>query len=267
MHRRAALAAITAVCLPIAHAAAEPSKPSPPTYNMVRCIDALPGKADEYKSFVLETTSKSMQVRADEGNLAGWVFARSVIPSGRDVNCDFMQVNVQSGFPPERTPIDPYFVKAKVNITRAEWYAKLGQQSKLARLEMWRGVDELGRIEKGQYFRVDYFKIPANKKKDWNRLARAEMKRAKAAAMRSGEIKAWQAQEIVLPSGSGYPYSARIIEAYPSWDNIGIALEQATKATGGGAAEGHELVRSELYQVIDVVWPSASQAAAPPPAN
>src|SRR5262245_52164075 len=90
--------------------------PAGPGYVMFRCIDTLPGKGDEYRDFMLQTTAKSMQVRADEGNIDGWVFARAVIPSGTDASCAFIQANVHKGFPPERTPIDPYFVKAGVKV-------------------------------------------------------------------------------------------------------------------------------------------------------
>src|SRR2546428_8895592 len=114
-------------------AAARPAQ-GDPVYMMVRCTKALPSKGDEYVQFMLDTTGKAMQVRADEGNVAGWIFARSVIPSGGDATCDYMQVNLHQGFPPERVPIDPYFVKAKVTISRSAWYAKLAEQSRLVRV-------------------------------------------------------------------------------------------------------------------------------------
>src|SRR5512134_94603 len=90
--------------------AASPAAATAPGYAMVRCIDV--SKGDEYRDYMLEVTAKTMQVRANEGDIAGWVFARSVMPAGEASTCDFMQINVYKTFPPERTPIDPYLVKA-----------------------------------------------------------------------------------------------------------------------------------------------------------
>jgi hypothetical protein len=84
-------------------AAATPS--APPGYAMVRCIKVT--KGDEYRDFMLATTAKTMQVRADEGDIAGWVFARAVIPGGNDSTCDFMQKNIYKDFPPSAPPSIP----------------------------------------------------------------------------------------------------------------------------------------------------------------
>jgi hypothetical protein len=238
------LAALAMVCLLAAPADAAPA---PPVYMMVRCTKALPSKGDEYVQFMLETTGKAMQVRADEGNVAGWVFARSVIPSGGDSSCDYMQVNLHQGFPPERVPIDPYFAKAKVNITRSAWYAKLAEQSRLVRVELWRGLQDQGKIEKGNYFRVDYLKLPVGAR------TVGRWQQDGEAALRKGTLAGWQAQEIVVPAGTSYPYNARVISVFADWASIGRHLESA-----GPARAGTELVKGELYQVIAVVKPSAA---------
>jgi hypothetical protein len=236
-----------------------------PTYMMVRCIKTTGGKGDEYKQFQLDTTGKAMQVRADEGNVAGWIFARAVIPSGGDSNCDFMQVNLHTGFPPERVPIDPYFAKAKVTVTREQWYAKLGEISRLARIEMWRGLEDLGQAEKGNYLRVDYLKVAPARAREWAGLVRAVARPAREAQIKEGVIKAWGAQQIVLPAGTGEPYSARTVTVFPGWDAIGRDLEREDRGAAKAAerlSKVEELVRSELYEIVAVVRPSKPAAAA-----
>jgi hypothetical protein len=214
--------------------------PSPLGYAMVRCIDV--SKGDEYRDYMLEVTAKTMQVRANEGDIAGWVFARTVIPAGESSTCDFMQINVYKTFPPERTPIDPYFVKAGLKVTRPEWYARLGAMSKLASQELWRSVERLGSIEKGQYLRVDYFKTPPG--------GAAAVKRAAEAAIRAGQLGGWQAEEIMLPAGSSHGYNTRTLSAFPTWNALGHATRLVDVAP-----RTHELVKSELYQVVEVIRP------------
>jgi hypothetical protein len=232
---------------------------SPVVYLMVRCTKAMPNKGDEYVQFMLDTTGKAMQVRADEGNVAGWVFARSVIPSGGESTCDYMQVNLHQGFPPERVPIDPYFVKAKVTISRSAWYAKLAEQSRLVRVELWRGLQDQGRLEKGSYFRVDYLKVPPGPRSGGGAAGGLLGRRQKEGetALRKGTLAGWQAQELVIPAGTSYPYNARTISVFADWPSIGRHLEAE-----GPSRAAPELVKSELFQVITVVRPASGRPAA-----
>ena len=221
--------------------AATPAPAASPGYAMVRCIKV--SKGDEYRDYMLEVTAKTMQVRANEGDIAGWVFARTVMPAGEASTCDFMQINVYKDFPPERTPIDPYLVKAGLKVTRTEWYARLGAMSKLASQELWRNAGPpLGAIEKGHYLRVDYFKTPPGKA--------AAGKKAAEAALRDGHLNGWQAEELMIPAGSAHGYNARTLSSFPTWK----ALTESTRLVDA-APKSHELVKSQLFTVVEVVRP------------
>jgi hypothetical protein len=219
-------------------AATAPADPG--GYAMVRCIKVT--KGDEYRDYMLEVTARTMQVRANEGDIAGWVFARAVMPAGEASTCDFMQINVYKSFPPERTPIDPYFVKAGLKTTRTEWYARLGAMSKLASQELWRTTADLGAIEKNQYLRVDDWKAPPGKAAAGRKVAET--------ALRDGQLRAWQAGELMLPAGSAHGYNARTVSAFPTWNS----LSQATKLLEA-TPKTHELVKSQLFLVVEVVRP------------
>ncbi len=229
---------------------------------MVRCVNTVAGKGELYKSTMLSATAKSMQVRADEGDIDGWIFAHAVIPSGAASNCDYMQMNVYRGFPTARRPVDPFFQKAGVTLSREQWYAKLGESSRLMRVELWRGVEEVGRASKGQFLRIDYLKIPGDRARAWAKFERAQRSLA-AARVDKGELTSWQVQELALPAGSAEPYNARVLSVFPSWDAMGrdpLALPERA-ANDPGIAKMRELVRSELYEIVEAVWPS--KAATP----
>ena len=237
--------------------AATTSAAAPHAYLMVRCTNAQPGKGDKYRDVMMATTAKTMQVRADEGDIAGWIFARAVIPSGAASNCDFMQMNLYRGFPPQRSPIDPYLVKAGLKITRAEWYAQLGETSRLMRVELWKGALESGRAARGQFLRIDYLKVPAEKRNDWVKLERSAWQPLYAKSIAAGEIGAWMLQELDLPGGEGEPYNARALTVFPSWAAMG-RTPKASAPIEARTVKLRQLVRSELFEIIEAVWPATA---------
>jgi hypothetical protein len=255
-----------------AQAAAETAQPpaagQQPLYTMLRCIKTLPGKSDEYRQFMLDTTAKTMQLRADDGDLDTWIFARAIIPTGNESDCDYLLFNIHRGFPPERVPIDPYFVRAKVKITRAEWYAKLGAQTKLMWMELWRGLEQAGTVEKGNFLRLDFLKVPPGAMADWTRGEGGAGGRAvQEGRIRRGDLHGWRAHELLLPAGSAHGYNAGTMDVYRDWNAIGRAPRTSTNreevAVNQRLARGRELVKSELYQVVEVVRPSVLSKAAP----
>jgi hypothetical protein len=263
-----------------APAAADAAAPAAPLYMMSRCIRV--SNAGQYESYMMSTTAKTMQVRADEGDIAGWLFAKTVLPSGEDARgCDFLQTNFHRGFPPARSPIDPYLVKAGLKITRDDWYKSMGEVSKLTRVELWRGVTSLdgsmnlGSAEKGHFLRVDFIKVPPARGREWGKLQDELWKPVQDAGRRAGVISGWQADQIVLPSGSEWPYGARRLTAFADWAAIGKADDDHRLLTSVHKGRGpalltradrlEQVVRSELFQIIAVVRPKA--AAARPPAG
>jgi hypothetical protein len=157
-------------------------------------------------------------------------------------------------------------------MTRDEWYAKLGEVSRLMRIELWRGLQELGRPEKGHFLRIDYLKVPADKRTEWTRLEEGQWRPLQASKIKEGALSGWQVQELLLPGGSGEPYNARVLTIFPGWDALGNPLPVAELALGTRSSRLREVVRSELYEIIAVVRPqdtTLTNAAAPgtPPAK
>ena len=263
------------VAVLMAQAAARPpavavSSANQQTYLDTRCIGTPSGKGDAYRDYMLSVTAKSMQVRADEGNIAGWIFARSVITA--DGDCDFLQINLHQGFPPARTSVEPYFVKAGLKTTREEWYRRLAELTDAVRRELWRGVSQVGAIEKGNYLRIDFYKVDARKQPQWSRLQSDVWQPAYAAGVRDSAVVGWQVDRLFLPSGSGYPYAVRTFTALRDWAAVGQtpdAESVARRFHKGRApallardAEAQQLVRSELFEVVEVIRP---RTAAKPP--
>lgn len=244
-----------------------------PTYMMFRCIKTTAGKSGAYQEYMLATTAKAMQVRANEGDVHGWLFAKAVIPSGSEAECDFIQTNFHRGFPPPSTSIDPFFAKAGLKVTRQEWYATLGPMSKLVRLEQWRGVEGLGQLQKGQFIRFDYLKVTPGRADEWKR-AQADWLAAARTASEQKLITAWHADEILLPGGSGYRHTARRVIAFPDWSAMGQVpddqalvrrmLKARAPAVLARETRASQLVSSELYEVVEVIRPAREAAVSAP---
>jgi hypothetical protein len=257
----AALAAALATASAVPAAKAETA--AAPTYLDSRCIGTPSGKGDAYRDYMLAVTAKTMQVRANEGNIAGWIFARSVITA--DGDCDFLQVNLHRGFPPARTSIDPYMIKAGLKTNRTEWYARLAELTDAVRRELWRGVDQVGAVARGNFIRIDYYKANSQKAAEWTRVQGSLWRPAYLAAVKEGTVLGWQLDRLFLPAGSGYPYGVRTITAFRDWDAVGRTPdgEAVARAFHKGRAPAllaqdaqvQELVRSELFEVVDVIRP------------
>ena len=165
--------------------------------------------------------------------------------------------------------------EGRAEADRKEWYAHLGPLSKLVRVELWRGVQSAGEVRKGNYLRLDMLKV-APARQDESKRLQGEWLTAGQGALDQKLITAWQADELILPSGSGYRYGARRVTAFSDWTSIGQVpddqalvrrvLKGKAPALLGREVRAGELARSELYEVVEVVRPSEQAMATPAPA-
>ncbi len=83
---------------------------------------------------------------------------------------------------------------------------------------VFQNLSFVGSAKKGDYFRVNYMKVPdiddwaANEKKVWKPLAEAFQK--------DGLLDGWSINAQVLPGGSDLPYQAVTVDVFPSFNAI-----------------------------------------------
>lgn len=235
-------------------------------YTWTRCIKVGPNQGGEYRQLQMETTAKAMEIRVQEGDVDGWIFASAFIPSGADTDCDFLLVNIHNGFPPEGQSIQPFFDKAGVTINRAKWYERLGAVSRLSSIQLWRNILDIGSVEAGNILRIDNLKLTRHKTADWTALQNEAWRPAAEAKVRDGSLKSWQAQSIFMPVGTGLEFNARVISVYADWAAVGkpVGFREAMQKAHPGknvdeifsrVSELQENVKSQLFNVIAVVGP------------
>jgi hypothetical protein len=200
---------------------------------------------------------------------------RAVFPAGMDAACDYMQVNLYPGFPPDpkttMTP-DAAHAKARVTMSQSEFLAQRDAASRLRKAELWRVLDRTGTPEVGNYMRLDYMKVQPGQRNEWIKSEQEIYKPIHKARIDLGGLKGWTLAALAMPSGSALPYDAMTVNMFKDWAQIGgpsKAQEAFQKVHPGKQASQvypdieklRTIIRTELYEVIDVIRRSTMTGA------
>ena len=251
-------------------AAQNQSTVSIPTIQAL-CIKVEPGKDAEYLRLMAEVAAPAAQVRANAGEFSNRLLMRSVYPAGSDAVCDYSVIYVYAGFPPDEKTIltqEAAYTKAHIAMKPTEFAAKSDAWTRLRKTELWNLTDTLGLPEVGNYLRENYVKMQAGSLAPWIRFEHDILKPVHRARLELGSLKGWGLMTLQMPTGSGLPYNAVTIDIYKNWAQVGVPTmyEEAFKKLGKKGdrettlAEAAKLsgifVRSELYEIVDVVTPA-----------
>lgn len=240
-------------------------------YTRSLCIKVEPGKMAEYTK--LQSDIKpALQAQADAGEFSGRLLSRAVYPAGMAATCDYMAVTLYPGFPPDPKSSmshETAFEKAHVSMKPTEYIAALTSATRLRKAELWRILDSFGTPELGNYVRLDYMKVQPNNFNEWIKLEKETYKPVHQARMELGSMKGWVLSTLMMPGGSSLPYNAMTVNMYKDWAQIGTPLkyqEAFQKAFPGKDMSQvmaltptlRDLIRTELYEVVDVIRPAGS---------
>ncbi|MBZ5583432.1 MAG: hypothetical protein LAQ30_14715 [Acidobacteriia bacterium] len=212
-----------------------------PAYHRTQCIKAEPGKMADLEQFALDAGHKGAMARANAGEFASALFLRSVL-GGTEAPCDFVVVTIYNGFPP-----DPDSAMKLDAVLVAQ--------------------DGFGRAEKGDYIRVDFMKPRPGQAEEWLKMERESFKPLHQARTEQGFLRGWTVATLAYPSGTSLPYTGATVNIMPDWKAVGNpgggyaeAFKKAMPNAGMDAisekvSETREIVRTELYRVIDMVGP------------
>ncbi len=267
LQSRISAALITAALSLTAQALAQ-DQPQP-SFNRTQCIKAQPGKMAELQKFALDEGHKGAMARANAGEYASALFLRSVY-GGTETACDFVAVTIYNGPPPDpesTMDLETALQKAGIDMAPEEYQERLMSMGKLVSTSLWRMVDGFGHAEKGDYIRVDFMKPRPGQAAEWIKLERETFKPVHQARAEQGLLRGWSVAMLAYPSGTSLPYSGATVNIAPSWKALFSAdqgypeafkktmpnanMEEISKKT----SETREIVRTELYRVIDTVTP------------
>lgn len=245
-------------------------------YVQSLCIKVEPEKVAQFNKFHADT-KPVFQARADAGEFSARVWLGAVYPAGMAATCDFMAVTLYPGFPPDPKSVmslDSALQKAHLPMKASEYVETRGSTSRLRKSELWRHVDGFGNAEPGNYVRVDYMKVQPNNFADWMKMEREIYKPVHQARMEMGGVKGWVLATMVMPGGSSSPFNAMTVNIYKDWAQVGKPVnytdafkkafpdKDAAQLTSRTASL-RDIVRSELFEVLEVTTRSGAPSGAP----
>ena len=176
----------------------------PPMFSMVACIDTKPGLANDYEQFALDAQKRIAGVQDPSSNRVGWYLLRSVIPAGDSATCNFMIVNIYSGFPKWASwSLADRIKKAGLNMTEEEFRAKRNSLSALADRKLWQRIDGLEPPKVGNFIRLNLAKV--HDWDEWIDIERNVWHPVAQELAKNGKRVSWGAYRLVMPSGTSLP--------------------------------------------------------------
>lgn len=189
-------------------------------YHTVACLKVKPESSADFQKFLTDVSHKIAQGRADNGEITQWYLLRAVLPQGSSAECDYLFVTMFSGAPHLVSPenLAAAIKKAGLSISPQDYMNRRNALSTIVSVAVFQNLSFVGTPKKGDYFRVNYMKVPnvddwaANEKKIWKPLAEAFQK--------DGLLDGWSINAQVLPGGADLPYQAVTVDVFPTWDAI-----------------------------------------------
>jgi hypothetical protein len=208
------------IALAVAFAATLPAQQAGGGNHTVACFKVNPDKAADYRKWEADEVHKVTQGRIDSGEINTWYLLRSVLPQGTASACDYIVVTMFPGTAHLLGPdeITAALQKAGMKITAQDYINHRNAVTTLVSVAIFQNVASVGSPKKGDYFRVNYMKVPniedwvAYEKKVWLPLADASTK--------AGLTSGWSLNVQVLPGGADLPFQAVTVDTFSTYDAV-----------------------------------------------
>ena len=254
-------------------------QPAPGPYYMVNCIKVKPGKDADFDKFAADSLHRFAQARVDSGLLTTWLLLGSVLPSGRENECDYQVVAFYPGVPPkplEAEEMDALMKKAGVALTAEQYSQSRNAVSELATNGMFQMVVQTGSAQKGDYLSLNYLKLKDPVMQNYQKWIDMETKAWKPMSEflnKEGVTRGWSVDARTIPDGAALAFDGLTVDVYPSWEAY-FKLQSDPKfpeywkkvhpdmdidATFAEYDKYRTVVREELWVVEDMVVAQKSQ--------
>lgn len=243
----------------------------PPTAR-VYCIKVNPGKGAEFDAFLRDVSLPLAQVRADSGEFAWVMVARSLYPAGTSATCDYSVIYGYKGLPPEEasaSSLDAALKKTKIPLTAEQMIAKRSSLITLAAAEVWWTVEATGpAIGKGGYMRVNHYKIKPGQWDEWVKAERAGWKPLVEEWNKAGGKGGWGVYGLMMPSGDSLPYDGATVDTFADWNSLirGVPLGELWPKVHPGFSINETLANLDKVRSVHDVTTSRIEAVVSPSA-
>ena len=237
-------------------------------FHSVACIKVKPENNAEFRKWAAGDVHKFAQSRVDAGALSSWIILRSVAPAGQSATCDYVVVSMYPGIPPQPLgleELDAALKKAGITATAQQYTDRRTSLSTLVSNNIFQNQDSVGTFKPGDYFIVNYMKVPLENMDDYVAYEKKVWKPLAEAMAKDGTRSGWSLNVRVLPNGSDQPYQAVTVDVYPSWESVfkedsqfvdrwrKVHPDMELGTTFQRYEKLRSLINSELYVVQDLI--------------
>ena len=177
-------------------------------------IKIAPGKTQEWRQFLRDSSMKVAQMQADSGEIISWTLLRSVYPAGQEARSDFLISTISAGNPKSRARSRTEGRElAGVKMTTSEVNEKRNELSTLVAAELWRPRIYNGAAEIGNYLSLNMMRV-----KDWDTIGETTKMYSPISKelIKRGALTGWVYATKSFPSGSDTSYAAYSANIYPN---------------------------------------------------
>ena len=195
---------------------------SSPGYHTVACFKLKPDSAAEFRKFVTEDAIKVAQGRVSDGELTGWYLLRSVFPQGESAECDYLSIALFPKMPHPLGPeqLDAAIKKQGLKITPDDYVKHRDAVSRLISVAVYQNQATVGSPKKGDYFRVNYMKVPDANFNDWIAYEKKVWQPFAEALVKDGKADGWSLNVRAMPFGPDLPFQGVSVDIFSSMDAV-----------------------------------------------
>ena len=244
--------------------------------NMYLVTDYMkvePQAYGDYISLELDHWAKIHQARADNGKIIGWHLYQVVYPGGSKHDFNFVTVTLYDSF----SKIDDDWSgmldwPETLGMTLDELYGRTMNTREWVDSSLWVLNDMVPVEGLADYAEVNYMKVKEGNLANYLEMESEWWKPLHQAMKDQGTRAGWGLYELVLPRGSGLPYTCATVDFHHSFDTVaGGNLAAAILAAYPDADEGdmedmteetlkaRSMVRTELWRLVGSVLPTPEE--------
>jgi hypothetical protein len=261
------VAALVTASLAIGGTSFAQAPADPPTIRDY-CVKLNAGKVADYEAYLKDVTLPVARARAEAGEFAWFIVARSVLPSGSSAPCDYRIVYGYNGLPPEAASRDAMAAalkRAKLTVSYDEMLAQRDALTHLVGVDLWYGIDGVGsNVVKDNYLALNHNTVKDGQLAEWQKLEVTYWKPLVEAWLKAGGKGGWSISSLRWPTGTSAPYSSLSVDVFPDWNALvrGVPLNDLWPKVHPNIksdevfeklAKTRSVHDQEIYKVVDSV--------------
>ncbi len=201
--------------------------PEPPTnYYFVDYMKSTPGHTGDYIKLEMEVWKDIHKARIKNGTITGWYFLEVRMPSGANVEYDYITITAVSGWDGIDKVYNSWDGSVFQSLSKAQ--AKRADSTELyrtlVRTEIWAEEDAISKNPAGspppKYWLVNYMDVKDGQWDAYLKMEKETYKPVHQEQINSGHRAGWGLYSQAFPWGDEVKYEACAVDYFENWSDI-----------------------------------------------